>query len=397
MKKKALLSSVLTIVLCLSLIAGSTFALFTSEAKVNVAVTSGKVDVTATIDEESLALYSPKAIDLNGEITDTTNVAGETFFNGGTAVLDGSTLTLSGITPGDKAEFTINIENNSNVKIQYRTVVSYTDNNGLFKGLKFNIGGTTVTNKSDWSALEAGADISDLVCSVELPANAGNSYQGKTCTLVFTVEAVQSNTAPRDLVQTNSHVGTTYNGTTTTLNAYDFVHTFQDNESDGMAVYVTNGAKLTLNDSTLNAAVSNDTGKRSLGFYLYKGAELTINSGTYNLNSQWGVLVWAQGTATARCKVTINGGTFKITGDSNSSIISAYSNSDVSITGGFFDLSAGNPNVTLQWQNDSTMTVTGGTFVNYNPAGRGIVPEGYTVVASEQTDGTTWYEVVPEA
>ena len=49
MDKKTLLASLLTIAVCLTLIAGSTFALFTSEDAVNIAVTSGKVNVTATV------------------------------------------------------------------------------------------------------------------------------------------------------------------------------------------------------------------------------------------------------------------------------------------------------------------------------------------------------------
>ena len=65
-KKKILLSSVMVIALCLSLIAGSTFALFTSESKVNIAVTSGKVDVKASITD--LSVYSAKSDD---EITET--------------------------------------------------------------------------------------------------------------------------------------------------------------------------------------------------------------------------------------------------------------------------------------------------------------------------------------
>ena len=48
MKNKIIVSSILTIALCLSMIAGYTFALFTSESQVNVAVTSGEVKVVAT-------------------------------------------------------------------------------------------------------------------------------------------------------------------------------------------------------------------------------------------------------------------------------------------------------------------------------------------------------------
>ena len=55
---KVLLSAVLTIALCVSVISGATFALFTSEAQTNIAVTAGKVNVTAVIDEASLKLYS---------------------------------------------------------------------------------------------------------------------------------------------------------------------------------------------------------------------------------------------------------------------------------------------------------------------------------------------------
>ncbi len=48
-KRNAVISAVLAVMLCVSLISGATFALFTSESDVNVAVASGKVKVTATV------------------------------------------------------------------------------------------------------------------------------------------------------------------------------------------------------------------------------------------------------------------------------------------------------------------------------------------------------------
>ena len=45
MKKRIILSSVITMLLCLCMIGGATYALFTSETSVNIAVTSGKVKV----------------------------------------------------------------------------------------------------------------------------------------------------------------------------------------------------------------------------------------------------------------------------------------------------------------------------------------------------------------
>ena len=56
MKKRILLTSVCSILLCFCLITGATYALFTSESKVNVAVTTGKVDVVAVA--ENFKLYS---------------------------------------------------------------------------------------------------------------------------------------------------------------------------------------------------------------------------------------------------------------------------------------------------------------------------------------------------
>ena len=50
MKKKILLSSALTIALCLSLIAGSTFALFTSSKTFSIAINSANVKLEAQIE-----------------------------------------------------------------------------------------------------------------------------------------------------------------------------------------------------------------------------------------------------------------------------------------------------------------------------------------------------------
>ncbi len=82
-KTKVVVTALLAIVLCVSLIAGATFALFTSESSVNVAVSSGKVDVVATLDSE-VTLYSPASISQDGEVTDPTDASNKNAFaNGG--------------------------------------------------------------------------------------------------------------------------------------------------------------------------------------------------------------------------------------------------------------------------------------------------------------------------
>lgn len=208
MNKKALVTSLSVIVLCLSLIAGSTFALFTSESKVNVAVTSGKVDVTATMD--NLTLYSPTSITTGGAVEDATNAATATAFaNGGTARAEGNTLTLTNITPGDKVTFKIKVKNNSNVTVKYRTILTCEGDTGLFSGLKVTIGGDEYigeTRVSSYSTLAAGTGDYEFPVIIELPSSAPNAYQGKTMRLSYTVQAVQGNTVTNDPEDNNYYI-----------------------------------------------------------------------------------------------------------------------------------------------------------------------------------------------
>lgn len=71
------------------------------------------------------------------------------FMNGGTAEIDGtsSDLVLTKVTPGDKVTFTINLKNNSNVAVKYRTIISCKDDDGLFNGLEFTVGEDTLVEE----------------------------------------------------------------------------------------------------------------------------------------------------------------------------------------------------------------------------------------------------------
>ena len=201
MKRKALLSSILTIVLCVSIIAGSTFALFTSQTELNIAVTSGEVDVLANF--EDLTLYSVVPDEVNGTEVDEFGALyryeqqSEKFLNSGTATINGSVLTLERITPGDKVSFKVNVDNGSNVAIAHRLSLSCLNGYGLMYGLKVTIGGTTYESLESyvggWSSLAANGAINDVEVVIELPVSAGNEYQKLSTSINILVEAVQSN------------------------------------------------------------------------------------------------------------------------------------------------------------------------------------------------------------
>ncbi len=191
---KSVLLSTLAALAFGSVAAGTSYALFTSDAKTDISVTTGKVSVDMKVD--SIQLYS-----LN-EKTGTVDPINSTttFTNSGTFAYDSKTgaITLDRLTPGDKVEFKVIASNASNVNIKARTVMKTLSDNGLFSGLVVKIndkeydGSTTM---SDYVNVEKGEEIPDneYNFSIELPIDKGNDYQGKTCELSFKVEAIQGN------------------------------------------------------------------------------------------------------------------------------------------------------------------------------------------------------------
>ena len=197
-KGSIILTSLGAIAIAGTLLTSATYALFTSESKANIATVSGKVNVEAYIDEGSLKTYS--GVNISGDTKEDADKITETevigvFTNKGTAKINGDTLTLDKMTPGDKVTFNIVVKNNSNVKILYRTILSFIDQ-GLFEGLSVTVNEEVLTSnnlKSSYEPLEVGS--SDIVIPVviEMPTDKGNEYQDKSCSISFTVEAIQRN------------------------------------------------------------------------------------------------------------------------------------------------------------------------------------------------------------
>lgn len=191
MKKKALLSSIMTIALCVSLIAGSTFALFTAEEKVDIAVTAGGVELRAFIRNESVKTYwCDTPVGSNGR-----------FINGGTAKIHKENLILSNMLPGDRADMIVDVLNESNVTIRYRVVMTVEGKLGEVLTAEATSDGWTSAldknnPKSQWITVKPGEDIPTITVSVELPTTVGdkpedNVYRKAPGQVTITVEAIQ--------------------------------------------------------------------------------------------------------------------------------------------------------------------------------------------------------------
>ena len=210
MKKKILLSSILTIIICLCLIAGSTFALFTSTATISVAVTAANVDVTANIADGSLKTWSLGQTEQQAQ--------NGPFVNGGNASIstDKQSLVIDKMTPGDVVKFTINMQDSSNIDVQYKigaTASAVTGKTDLSDALKikaewktsdgqitlgtYNLTKTNKSFTSGWiSSLDKTLDNTIIVITVEFPngtATHDNQFKGAETSIAFTIEAVQHN------------------------------------------------------------------------------------------------------------------------------------------------------------------------------------------------------------
>ncbi len=347
MKKMAILSSILSIVLCLSLIVGGTYALFTSESETNIAITSGTVDVFANIDESKIVVYSPKLIDqVDGKVIDDENVAnGLTFFNGGSVAYDSdkATLNITNITPGDKVHFNIDVKNNSNVIIQYRVEISDVSGGNL-NGLVFNINNVEYKGSavnSDWKIVQAEGNIDSIPVSVVFPSEADNDYQGLTTELSVKVVAVQGNTIVKNDLKTVIDDITLTEAINAkqdyTIGEGEFVKTVI---ADGVTVTIDggnfknqviaakNGGTVIVNDAN---TLSTQTGN---GSYTTPNVLANVNSGA---------------------KVVINGGSYEV-----GTVIMGDGTGIVEITGGYFD---GMMLYSAFWGNPfASLTITGGTF-----------------------------------
>ena len=242
MKKKILLSSIVTIALCLCMIAGSTFALFTGTAETNIVVKSGKVELSASVVNFDNPATAPQlfsispvskadAFDADGNLnegvivqtgefeyedgttreetfyyTKTNPYVGTTFPNGGTASVDNNeVVTFTNITPGDGMLFNVAGVSTSNVNTKVRYVIkpnfddAYANLVGDFvvsygdEKYDLTSGGVVV---SGWESVLAGESfLSGSALGIELKASAGNEYQNKSFSFVVIVEAVQDNAA----------------------------------------------------------------------------------------------------------------------------------------------------------------------------------------------------------
>ena len=371
--KRALLTSVTALVMCVVMLAGTTFAWFTDTASTGVnKIQAGnlKVDI---VDKEGTTSLDGKSLSfVKAGPTADTGATTEILWEPGCRYL----------TQGFR------IANKGNLALKWKAQVNK---------------GTTDENPGKFDLL----DVIDFYLVKGDKNSEGTLLDEFTGTLqktetsdVYYIKGVMKTTAGND------YQGLTLDGITITVYATQLTAEFDsfDNQYDKDAKYteVIAGGKTFTGKATLSTGITatnpNAIAVKAIG----ADADVTILDGTFDGGSGGNnVCVWAGNGA----KVTIKDGTFTVGGDADgfgNSVIESFGGNIV-IEGGFFytDYAYSNFYYVLNQNNNNpgTITVKGGTFVNYDPSkgddhlGSSFVPDGYSVI-SEKHGEDTWYTVV---
>ena len=404
--KRALLGSVMAMVLCLAMLVGATFAWFTDTASTGVnKIQAGNLDVQ---------LQYATAWDENGNVTTWADAQGKQLeFKKAAGAENEAVLWEPGCTYKLPE---LRVVNKGNLALKYKVAIT-----GINGSAKLNDVIDWTINDADINLtemqLKAGEEGAAFTIKGHMQESAGNDYMnesidGIAITVYATQDTVESDsfnntydanatypvvnvTELKEALTTGGVVAVTKDIQTnniedtaaarivisqpTTLNLEKKIIT-----PDNMGNNNTNFCALIVDaDTTINAGENGgiDTGVNGgYGINVRNGATLTINGGYY----------YGGGTAVQVQEGTlvINGGTFACEPYSNPTygynflincVDSAYKN--------------GTAKVTIQ----------GGTFINFDPsnctaegAHTNFVADGYKVVPQTQTNGDIWYTVVAE-
>lgn len=209
MKKRLILSSIMSIILCFCLATGSAYALFTSESNVNVAVSYGKVDVTAKA--ENFKTYSASWNEATKSY-ESVEQSSLTFATLGTVTVNNNDIVINNMAPMDKLTFDIIIENNSSILAKYQTIFTVSEEltDTLVVELENenqSIEMVNLTNSvaSKWFTINPSDNkqLDKISVTILLPENVTN--MDVTGSISYTVKAIQGNAHVVDPVENNEN------------------------------------------------------------------------------------------------------------------------------------------------------------------------------------------------
>ena len=387
--KRALLTSVLAMAVCLAMLVGSTFAWFTDTATTGInKIQSGNLDVEL---EYSKDFAEWKKVDNT------------------TKVFEDSTEWE----PGRTEVVYLRVKNAGNLALKYTLGLG-----NVYESRGKNVSGDFyyLSNFVKMGAVEATAAFENraaAIGAVEPVADTFkalgekgvvgatlNSGAAKTYAMVVYMptevgnEANPKNKDPYWAAKLSFGVSVNASQATVENDSFDNMY-----DKKAPTVLTKFSTLMGTHEITENMQANGRTG----AVETLQDAQVTINADVYAVYAKSNdgvgaaIAVWADGSS----KVIINGGDFRQVGapaDGNCDLIYASDNAQIEITGGTFK--AAQPNRTLNCKDDSPnarITVKGGSFYKYDPSKptlgdtEVVVADGFKVVQNGD-----WYDVVPE-
>ncbi len=382
--KRALLMSGLALLLCVSMLIGSTYAWFTdSVTSTGNIIKSGTLDVTMEWADGTKAVPADDSTDWKdasaGAIFKSdlwepgyTEVRHIKIANEGTLALK---YQLNIVANGEVSKLADVIDVyylDSAQQITDRTVLNKDNKLGTLTEVLANISTTASGN------LEVGENHT-ITLALKMKDSAGNEYQNLAIGSDFSIQLLA----------------------TQLTSEFDSFDDQYDDKADYVAKFTSGTHDL---NTTLIATKAGDTVSAT-------GAdtEVNIRGGYYDAGSIYNnCAVWAYAGAT----INIYDGTFTADGDDqvqgsghHYDLIYAGSSNDttesyINIYGGMFSVEK-NGWLLNEADNKGVITVYGGTFVNWNPANNesegantNFLADGYAVTTETKANGDVWYTVV---
>lgn len=354
--KRALFSSVAALLLCFTMLLGTTFAWFTDTASTSVnTIQAGTLDIALEMKD------GDNWVSAEGKTLDFVKAADAAK---GEAILwePGCTYSLP----------ELRIVNNGNLALKYKVVITgIKGNEKLNEAIDWTIGNVAQGTEQK---LAAGATTDAFTIKGTMSNEAGNAYQGlKIDGISITVYATQ------DTVEYDS-----------TGNQYDKEAAYSTVDVNTTALLITDG------EQQINTTLYIDSSKTGGNSDVIRvtGGNHTITGGNY-------IASGAKSNSALRVDggtVTIKDGYFEV-GGANNCIYAAGGN--IIIEGGSFKSEEEYDNhhwvLNCKDNSGSVITVKGGRFYKFDPSnantGKGeiVVADGYKVVKNDD-----WYSVVPD-
>lgn len=387
--KRALLTSVLALAVCLAMLVGSTFAWFTDTATTGVnKIQSGNLDVEL---EYSKDFAEWKKVDNT------------------TKVFEDSTEWE----PGRTEVVYLRVKNAGNLALKYTLGLG-----NVYESRGKNVAGDFyyLSNFVKMGAVEATAAFENRAAAIGAVDPVADTFKAlgekgvvgatlnsgaaKTYAMVVYMptevgnEANPKNKDPYWAAKLSFGVSVNASQATVENDSFDNMY-----DKKAPTVLTKFSTLMGTHEITENMQANGRTG----AVETLQDAQVTINADVYAVYAKSNdgvgaaIAVWADGSS----KVIINGGDFRQVGapaDGNCDLIYASENAQIEITGGTFK--AAQPNRTLNCKDDSPnarITVKGGSFYKYNPSEptlgdtEVVVADGFKVVQNGD-----WYDVVAE-